>query len=770
MLRFVTLTNVRRHANTHIDFTGEGQLISLAGFNGAGKTTVLEAILYALYGETRHGRSGIAGMVRRGAEHEGMEVTLGFTLDNVDYDVTRRYEKGKSTASLKAAGKETMRSVAAVTAEISRILGMDSTGFKLATIAKQKELDGLADLTPAKRRAAVARLLRLDAISAAARNAREEYTRSRDLAKALTAQADVPAAKAISETETKRLSEAQEALADQRAVVDELRATVLAGKSVAGQWEEKSRESSAAQGRVDSADSFLHSAQARLSKVVIPSEPQPFTASSEVGKLLESLNEEISAGEHARAMHSTRERLTRDIAASVKLAAELTPVAQCLNERVTNHRDAAATMRQAALTRDEISAEVAALSAKLATADERVRAAEARSREISELGDVCGLCEQSVSEEHQQRQSSSARGNLANSHLHVSEAQNELSAAQKRYAHARAAEIAAKENEETCAGLVSASSDAERRLEDTNRSLETYRSTMERLKVGEFDLDDLYARKAQLEAQRASSLAQENTVREIAAASVLHEQLREMVDNARNEHQVALNALQEAKPGEDLVAAWEELDKAKSLLDSESDILTQCSDVVSNASGALRAANAAVASAEALSEQADLTRGEALIASKAHAVLNAAAQTMATELRPALQAEVSTLLATLSEGRFTSVSISDDYSVLVKDTDGSEHPVSEFSGGESDLIALAIRLALAQIVARRNGAHASGFLILDEVLGSQDERRRTAILDGLRRLRNTYGQILLISHVGGLEDASDRVITIEEIDDVAVAS
>ena len=52
------------------------------------------------------------------------------------------------------------------------------------------------------------------------------------------------------------------------------------------------------------------------------------------------------------------------------------------------------------------------------------------------------------------------------------------------------------------------------------------------------------------------------------------------------------------------------------------------------------------------------------------------------------------------------------------------------------------------------------FLILDEVFGSQAAERRESILTGLRTLRAMYGQILLISHVGGLDEAADRVLEV----------
>ena len=92
--------------------------------------------------------------------------------------------------------------------------------------------------------------------------------------------------------------------------------------------------------------------------------------------------------------------------------------------------------------------------------------------------------------------------------------------------------------------------------------------------------------------------------------------------------------------------------------------------------------------------------------------------------------------------------------------DGASHP--------EELVDRAVRLGLASVVTERHGAGGAGFLILDECFGSQDPARRGSILNALRGLKQTPGQIFLISHVGGLEDAAGAVIEVD-LDDEANA-
>jgi exonuclease SbcC len=150
----------------------------------------------------------------------------------------------------------------------------------------------------------------------------------------------------------------------------------------------------------------------------------------------------------------------------------------------------------------------------------------------------------------------------------------------------------------------------------------------------------------------------------------------------------------------------------------------------------------------------------AQVASITGAVLEGVATRLNQQIRPDLEGAIGELLSRLSEGKFEGVSLDEEYNISVFDQ-GALRALGDFSGGEIDLIALAVRLALASVVSERHGAGGAGFLILDECFGSQDQGRRESILAALRGLRGLYGQILLISHVGGIDDAADRVIEIE---------
>ena len=94
---------------------------------------------------------------------------------------------------------------------------------------------------------------------------------------------------------------------------------------------------------------------------------------------------------------------------------------------------------------------------------------------------------------------------------------------------------------------------------------------------------------------------------------------------------------------------------------------------------------------------------------------------------------------------------------MIRD-DGELKPV--ISGGEDDIVNLALRLAISQMIADRAGQSFS-LLVLDEVFGSLDDTRRDNVVSLLQNLKNRFEQIILITHVESIHDALDNCLWVE---------
>jgi energy-coupling factor transporter ATP-binding protein EcfA2 len=63
------------------------------------------------------------------------------------------------------------------------------------------------------------------------------------------------------------------------------------------------------------------------------------------------------------------------------------------------------------------------------------------------------------------------------------------------------------------------------------------------------------------------------------------------------------------------------------------------------------------------------------------------------------------------------------------------------------------------MIAERAGQPLS-LLILDEIFGSLDEDRRSAVVDLLRSLADRFPQVILITHIDSVREGFDRVIRV----------
>jgi len=151
---------------------------ALVGNNGAGKSALLDAITWALFGKAR---SGNDQLLRQGANE--MSVTFEFEVEGQLYRVRRRFfRKSRShTVVLEQQldGKRwrpivTESKVRAVDGEIQRLLGMDYDTFVNTVFMPQGRSGEFMNLDPSERRDLLAQLLGLEAFEKLAEKAREK--------------------------------------------------------------------------------------------------------------------------------------------------------------------------------------------------------------------------------------------------------------------------------------------------------------------------------------------------------------------------------------------------------------------------------------------------------------------------------------------------------------------------------------------------------------------------------------------------------------------
>lgn len=762
MITYLRLQNFRRHEDTELRFRAEDQLVLIAGRNGVGKSTLIEAITFALYGEGRNGVKNLDRLVRRGAELEGMEVEVEFVVAGTTYRVRRRRDSKASSAVLYGNDIALVERPREVTAEVSRILGMDARGFRLAVIAQQKELDGLAAMQAADRAKMLSRLLRLDAITAAKDDARGRFRVAREVVRSLGSVEDIDTLRAEEAAAQEAVEAAGAALQAANEAICAIDAELAASSALESAYRAVVTARAAADATRAAARDEVLRLEAELAGLHVPAEvPPPAVPLEELHRRAAEVERDLARAEAAAQAAAQHQMITREhqrvLARIAEIDAELAGggpelCAAHLARLDADMRAAAADVTRLNETRQD-------LRDRLAMLRERARAVRDRLESTRTLGASCERCGQAISDDHKHRQAAELEAELAavNDSVTAVTAEGEAVAAALDAADAQLAALAAARRDLEAASVRLEACAVERA--ELVRRRDTYAAQLCRQVPVPVDVDELYARKAELAI--AISLAQQAEEASRAREVVLARKsgIDAALAEARKREAAAVAAFEAAAVDADLEAAYARRQEQLDARQVEAALAASLAADLAVAKERRETARKATQRAQAAAAERRRHEHRARVAAMAAQLLEDVEAHLATRIRPALEGSIAERLSVLSEGRFDAVSVDDDYNITVAD-DGRFRPISEFSGGEADLIALAVRLALAGVVCERHGAGGAGFLILDECFGSQDRGRQEAILSALRNLRSVYGQILLISHVGGLEDAADTVIDV----------
>jgi DNA repair protein SbcC/Rad50 len=165
MITKINLKNWRSHLDSTLEFS-EGTNV-LIGIVGAGKTSILDGICFALFGTFPNLNARKIKLedtiMKKPFQQKTAEITVEFSLNGDDYKVTRFIEKGKTTAELHKNGKmvespQTQR----VTEEIVKILKINYDLFTRAVYSEQNQVDMFLTIPKGQRMKKIDELLSID--------------------------------------------------------------------------------------------------------------------------------------------------------------------------------------------------------------------------------------------------------------------------------------------------------------------------------------------------------------------------------------------------------------------------------------------------------------------------------------------------------------------------------------------------------------------------------------------------------------------------------
>ncbi len=791
IIKTLELTNYRRFRRQAFEFPEN--LIGFIGRNGAGKSTVIEAIAWALYG-TRATR-GVKSDIRsqQAGDREACEVVLHFELSGTEYRIMRKL-RGKSAvaeAALWQAGIEEPLAVQeqGVSAFIEELLGLDYRSFFASVFARQKDLAALATMQPEERRKTINRLINIDAIDRARWLAGEKRKQLHAELSGMQAMLKNPdelekqqaELQQQVEFESKAEAAAQKTLDASMKKLETVRAELEKLTAIRDKHQQLSAES----GRILAVQSGLERNQREVSADLKKIEKSEKTLQSmrEVKEAFLQCSRRKDALENLRVQAGRqRELLEKQQYYREQRARENRPVARLKQELagLDAQREQLHELDQAVKKleneQQKVQKALDKLRAELAGVESTGKDLRKKFERIQELGkdSPCPVCTRPLAE-HYGSVTAHFEQEVNAMRTQYKKLKKDVERGEIRLEELRHALKEKQKQRESLLGELAALEQKQKQLADSLQRIAHYEeqekaAEKELAELGEIAFDETeYA--AVKEEYEQLARKHEHVIRleeQVARKGELlqqQQQLAESLENTRRELEQCNRAIAELEYDEKAYeAAREQYLQHQEIVEQHRATLTEAAKARAVAETHLQKLEQELRELRENLVRVETLKEDRLYFQALEEHFKIFRQHLAGRLRPLIAARASELLRLTTSGRYSLLELDEDYGITIVDQ-GDTFPLARFSGGEQDLANLCLRIAISQVVAERSGRLPVQCIVLDEVFGSQDAQRQPLILDALNRLQSQFRQIFIISHVEQIKDILPVIYEINMVDE-----
>lgn len=734
ILKKVIIENIRSHEYLEFEPASIG-VTAISGENGAGKSTIVDAFSWSLFGTRLHGLRN-KNYIREGvdAKEKTVQVTSYIRVGNTDFMIKRKITSNEGACECKVfsyneeIGDWEFESGPAVThAEsfIRSILNIDEKGFLSSVFIQQKQVDQIVSASPTERGQVIEKLIGVSAITESTKLAREE-------SRALQRAADIIQPGSLEDEKAKvdefkikvttakdNLKEVEETLKTLEQELVVLRATEQAETELQNHLDSLNTSLD----NVKKDDSYLKENLKNYTKIL--------KDNSEISidyKLKEIIEEELSESlEKEKAIQNELNNINIQITRYASLF-----------EETLNYDEIKAAY-------DEITDNYNDLMNKKSVLDESLMGLKVKVKSVKQHLELlksgaaeCPVCGHPIlNPEEEFKKHTEEQNENKKEFKQIKEELTELEEAISKIGNDKTQYEAllekateqvnsvddfkkAKENKQTKEAELNSIqlviNKNREQLADINaneKHRDLINTAKEQVTISEQRLKDNKKERARLE-------------KEISTLNVL----------PKSTYKVLLNNLKEK---EDLLV---KTNIQKASLDGELKLIVeQAKQAVQD----YKRCKEASENYERLHNQITIMNltNQSLIKFKEQRIKNSI---------PELTDIASEILARFTDNKFTQLILTDKFETFVITENNVKRPVSQLSGGELSAAAIALRLAIALFL--NNGQQ--HLLILDEVLTAMSSDRSQLILETITSLTNA--QIILIAHNDGINSFADKVV------------
>lgn len=794
IIRRITLTNFRRFVQLDLDDLPVG-LIGIIGENGSGKSTILEAVGWALYGTyALTGRTEKEGVKTQGVgTDENCEVTLEFEMAEDTYKIVRRLHGKRAIAQAfiykNGEDKTAAEREEGVNTYVSKLFGMDRATFFASVFARQKELDLLTSQNPAERQKIIRRLLRIDLIDSAIKEIRQDNRQKKQLAenlKEMLVDATAVTSKIKELSKEKNLT-AKKREADEK-IFNNIKTKLTSARAIKQEMESKRK-----------AFQRIHTSLFSLEKEIRNNVEQMERRKGELEDLQEEKkelikiepkeNEYISSKkaleelEGMRGSYEEKKNLEKDLIERQNDQSKILQGKQQLIDSLSEYKGLTEKkekleidLKTKRIDQNRAAKELNTLSAKIDACRESILQLENKKINIKKLGpqSKCPECAQDLGANYEDILDHFDKEIAEQQHTisdldGKSKKQNTISRNLEKHiedSESKLEELREDEKEES--GLKSKFDTEEKRLMALAESIKLKKARID--KIGKLQFSETQYEK--LKKQNKDLLHFHEQIMKLRTKTDRIPVLAQEIESLSK--QVAeLNEEKTSKEKEQKGIGFSEKDQeaAETHYEDLRNTAHKQEMAIKDVKHQIETIKLLIVQKEGeLKRQKEIRKKwkkadkEAKKLNVLDELMDRFRQNLASRIRPMLIARTSQLVAGTTGGRYAAVDLDEEYNVYVYD--GTERfPIKRFSGGEQDLVNLCLRVAISQVISEQNSSTGINFIALDEIFGSQDAGRKESILKALNNISGQFRQIFLITHHEDLKDAMQHVLIVEEVEE-----